>query len=278
MDLKLVKPIEELTPKEILISESSIAEFNNLLDTLEAKYINKVYTADMIKEAKEDKANINKAIKILDRFRIDNKNLYLEPYDKVEYIINKWADRFKKIKSKPDEAIKEVNEKEKKEKLNDITKSFNEMIKEHKVDWLKFNLFFNQKMLNKSYSMSKITEELFMFIKKCKDEIVTVYELDSKYVNQCVAKYQKSCDLAEVLKYNREMLDADKKAEIEANTQVKIEDVKINKPEEKISKQKDLAVYTLTLEFKATRPELVALKQYLVENKIKHKKIIMESK
>ena len=141
----------ELKVEQYQLPEKLSFNFEELKTELEAKvsvYSNMVYTDDQIKLAKADKANLNKLKTALNDERIRRQREYMVPFE----VFKKQIDEIIAIIDKPveviDKRVKEFDERKRQEKLDFITKYFNES--EHPV-WLHLSQIMDGRWLNEVY-------------------------------------------------------------------------------------------------------------------------------
>ena len=113
----------ELKIKEITFPEVIEFNFDELKQEIESRvsmYTNLVYTDEQIKQAKADRANLNKFVKALSDERIKMKKQCLKPYEGFEAKVNELS----KIVQEPialiDKQVREYEEQQKKAKLEKI--------------------------------------------------------------------------------------------------------------------------------------------------------------
>lgn len=215
----------ELKVKEVTLPEVIEFNYQELKNELEAKvsaYSTMVYTDDQIKEAKADKANLNKLKKALNDERIRREKEYLVPFNEFKAKINEIIGIIDKPIEVIDRQIKEFENVQKQNKLEEITKFFNSV--EH-PDWLFLYMIQSDKWTNASTSMKSIQEEIKSKIEQINKDIVTLSNLPefgfeatevyktSLNINKAVSEAQR---MSQIAKAKAEAEAAKARAEEEA--------------------------------------------------------------
>lgn len=209
----------ELKIKEITFPEAIEFNFDELKQEITDKvetYKNLVYSEDQIKEAKKDRANLNKFVKALSDERIKVKKQCLQPYEAFEKKVNELS----KIVQEPinliDQQVKGFEEQQKQEKLDAITDAFNSM---NHPEWLHLSQIMNEKWLNASTSMKAVIDEITLRIEKVDGDIDTLESLP-EFGFEAVQVYKSSLDINKAISEAKRMADIAKaKAEAEAKKQ-----------------------------------------------------------
>lgn len=130
----------ELKIQEVQFPQVIQFNFAELKEEITAKaelYKNMVYTEDTIKEAKADKATLNKFIKVLEDKRKDVKKQCLQPYEDFEKQIKELVTIVNEPVQLIDSQVKAYDEKRKAEKLDQIKAIWEES--DH-PEWLSCNM------------------------------------------------------------------------------------------------------------------------------------------
>ena len=203
MELK----IKQLTIPEVI--EFNFEELKQEITGRVAMYTNMVYTDDQIKEAKADRANLNKFVKALSDERIKVKKQCLKPYEEFETKVNELS----KIVQEPikmiDKQVKEYEEQKKQEKLNEITYFFN--CTDH-PEWLNISQIMNEKWLNTSVSMKSIQEEINSRLEQIEKDLATLSDLP-EFGFEATEVYKTTLNVNEALNEGRRLSEIQKKKE-----------------------------------------------------------------
>ena len=208
----------ELKIKEITFPEVIEFNFDELKQEIESRvsmYTNLVYTDEQIKQAKADRANLNKFVKALSDERIKMKKQCLKPYEGFEAKVNELS----KIVQEPialiDKQVREYEEQQKKAKLEKI-KEYYSGIENPDLQWLKLSAIYNEKWLNASVSMKSIQEEIHSRLEQVESDIKTLSELP-EFGFEATEVYKTTLDINKALNEGRRLSEIQKrKAEHEA--------------------------------------------------------------
>lgn len=293
MELRILSPMEDGFIKKI--------EWNNeeLKEAISAKvqdYKGLQYTEETIKEAKKDKATLNKLRDAIETERKRIKKQCMAPYELFE----KQVKEVLAIVDEPiqliDSQIKEVEEQRRLEKKQKVLEIYEENIGNLK-GILPFAKVFKNEYLNVSKSLKSITEEITALISKVNQDMDVIEELDTKYELQVKDMYVKTLDLSMALRENarleeverklaerrvqqeRERAEAEKRAAAEAQKRVEVQQqIAESIPEEsdkreiveELQQETTPDPQTVTLEFRvtATPEQLQKLKEFLKANNI----------
>jgi hypothetical protein len=187
-----------------------IKDFENLKTELTEKvsvYAKIVYTDETIKDAKKDRAALNKLAKaIADKRKIEKDNI-LERFRKFESECKELETLVTKASGNIDAQVKEYEQGAKERKRAEIIKiweSFN--IKEIELD-----LIFNDKWLNVTTSLEMVKKEMESLINGYKANLEALKTLPFAFEAQ--EYYKKTLNLAEAIQRSKEMEEIQRKKE-----------------------------------------------------------------
>ena len=198
MELRILSPMEDGFVKKI--------EWNNdeLKEAISAKvqdYKGLQYTEETIKEAKKDKATLNKLRDAIETERKRIKKQCMAPYELFEKQVKEVLVIIDEPIHLIDSQIKEVEEQRRLEKKQKVLEIYEENIGNLKVI-LPFAKVFKNEYLNVSKSLKSITEEITALISKVNQDMDVIEELDTKYELQVKDMYVKTLDLSMALREN----------------------------------------------------------------------------
>lgn len=208
----------ELKIKEITFPEVIEFNFDELKQEIESRvsmYTNLVYTDEQIKQAKSDRANLNKFVKALSDERIKMKKQCLKPYEGFEAKVNELS----KIVQEPialiDKQVREYEEQQKKAKLEKI-KEYYSGIENPDLQWLELSAIYNEKWLNASVSMKSIQEEINSRLEQIEKDFETLSNLP-EFGFEAKEVYKTTLDINKALNEGHRLSEIQKrKAEYEA--------------------------------------------------------------
>ena len=206
MELK----IKEITFPEVI--EFNFDELKQEISNRVEMYRNLVYTEDQVKQAKTDRANLNKFVKALSDERIKVKKQCLQPYEAFEAKVNELSRIVQEPIALIDEQVKGYEEKQKQEKLERIKLIF----EKYNFEDFKFEQIFEEKWLNASVSMKSIEEAICAKGEQIKNDLITLSNLP-EFGFEATEVYKRTLDINTALNEGRRLSEIQKrKAEHEA--------------------------------------------------------------
>lgn len=152
----------ELKMEDYQLPEVISFNFEELKTELTDKvhlYETLVYTDEQIKEAKEDRASLNKLKKALNDERIRREKEYMLPFSRFKEQIAELIKIIDKASGAVDTQVKAFEEKQKEERRKNIQEFFDD-IELLSFDWLKLEQIFDERWLNASVTMKAVKTEL----------------------------------------------------------------------------------------------------------------------
>ena len=187
-------------------------------------YETMVYTEDQVKEAKADRAALNRLKKALNDERIRQEKEYMQPFNTFKAQIAELVKIIDNSVSVVDKQVKEFEDQKKAEKLQQIQDFFDSKPFPGNFDGLSFRHFFNPKWLNASVSMKSIQEAIDGKIEQIAKDLAVIDSLPS-YAFEARECYLDTLDLARaVSEAHRLQGQAEKKAAWEAEQQKRKEE------------------------------------------------------
>ena len=185
------------------------------------EYENVVYTDEQMDIAKEERSKFNKAIKGLNAERIRRKKEYLEPFNDFETKVNEVIQIMDNAVAKIDAQVKEYEENLKAEKRAAIEELFNGMGFQL---FVKLDMIFDPKWLNKTVSLKKIEEQLKSELYRIGNDIDTLHNL-SEFSFEATEVYKSTLDISKAIAEGKRLSDIAKaKAAHEAEMKAKAEE------------------------------------------------------
>lgn len=109
-----------------------------------------VYTDEQIKQAKVDKADLNRLRKAMNDERIRRQKEYMQPFNELKAQMDELISIIDKPVALIDSRVKAFEDKEKEEKRAKIAEYFDSV---NPYEWLKLDAIFNKSWLNKTEKM-----------------------------------------------------------------------------------------------------------------------------
>lgn len=229
----------ELKVNEYKLPGQILFNYKELKEELTEKvsvYETLVYTDDNIKEAKADRANLNKLKKALNDERIRREKEYMQPFNDFKTKINEIIGIIDKPVAVIDKQVKEFEEQKKAEKMEAIKEYWTNLLEV--PDGLALEEIFDNKWLNASVSMKSIQDAITASIDKFNQDMATLanlpefgFEAQQVYIssldlNKALAEGQRMTQIAKAKAERKEAMrkiaeeqrkaEEAKKAELEA--------------------------------------------------------------
>nr|BDD44996.1 hypothetical protein 15 [Spirochaetaceae bacterium] len=278
-DLELV--VSERIEGKLLTNAMQIRDFvaERVKDYSPEKYAGKV------KEAKDDRAVLNKAAKELNDRRIELEREFMAPFKEFKDVIGETVKAIQDASSKIGTVITEVEEQERKARRDEIETAY----VESEFTLVSLGRLFDHTWLNKSTSTKKWKAELAAKIEKIQSDLASLDSVED--AEEAKAFYLETLDIgqalqhAQVLKDRRDALQSQQNTESVADTQVPeaTEPEPITATAEPYVRPAETAPapqpvkegmqHTVTLELYGTRDQLAALRRYIDEQGITYRKV-----
>ena len=184
----------ELKVNEITIPERIVFNYEELKAELAERvqmYETLVYTDDDIKQAKTDKANLNKLKKALNDERIRLEREYMEPFNEFKKQVDDLGITLDKAIVNIDSQVKAYEDKKREEKADLISEIWNSI---EKPDWLDFGAIYNDRWLNVTYSLKQIGQEISNAIIKVNNDLLTLREMH-EFSFEAIEEYKRTLDI-----------------------------------------------------------------------------------
>lgn len=202
----------ELKIKEIAFPEVISFNFEELKTEITKKaelYKNMVYTDETVKEAKADKAKLNKFINALEEKRKEVKRQCLQPYEVFERQIKELVAIVDEPVRLIDSHIKDFEDRKKAEKLETIKEYWDDV---ERPEWLTCNQIFDKRWLNATVSLNKVYEAIQERLAKIKIDIETIDKLP-EFSFEALEVYKQTLDLSQAISEGQRLADIQKRKE-----------------------------------------------------------------
>ena len=239
-----------------------------------------VYTEDQIKDAKADRANLNRLKKALNDERIKREKEYMENFNVFKKQINEIISIIDKPCAAIDKQVKEFEDRQKADKYEKIFAIWADLLQSDKIpEAITFNHLYNEKWLNASVSMKSIQEEITAKLDQIVKDLVVIENLPS-YAFEAKDVYINTLDLSKAVSESYRLAEqAKKKAEWEAEQEKRKAEAAAIKPAEpadipctptpEAPPEKEWIKFQALLSIE----EAKALGQYMRDHGIQYKKI-----
>ena len=262
-------------------------------------YKNLAVTADAIKAAKSDRANLNKLKTAVEEYRKDIKRRCLEPYNAFEAQCKELVGIINEPINAIDEQIRVFEDKEKQDKYDALKAHYDSVVGDM-ADTAKFDLIINPKWANKTNKLEDLKGEIEDQIDRVKDELKKLADQysDVPYYAAIVSKYKEALNysaaivLATSLKFEQEQEERRKKkaeealkaaqeaqaAEEQRIQQMAVQPEPVPMPEPTVAVQPvqqtapiaNEPVGMVSFTVKGTKSQIVALREFMKKNGIEY--------
>lgn len=181
MELKVNK-IQQLEPIKFNYEDLKA----NLTESLK-KYKDLVYTEENIKEAKSDRALLNKVSTAINDEKKRIKNILLQPYVEFEEKCKELMGMVNEVSEGIDTQVKAFEKKQSDEKLKQIMNFFIENVGDYK-ELIDFDNIFNERWLNVTYKIDQIETEILHIFTKTKTDMNLI---DTQFADESINKQVK---------------------------------------------------------------------------------------
>ncbi|WP_440452176.1 DUF1351 domain-containing protein [Ruminococcus intestinalis] len=231
------------------------------------------YTEDDIKEAKADRAMINKSSKALNDTRIELEKIYMQPFNKFKDVVKDTCDMLDLTSNSIDLQIKKFEQEEKDAKMKQIREYFDEN-NEYLVN---FDRCFKSNWLNKNKGIAVVKAEI--------NEVLELVEADFDklkehfYSEPCytaiIDRYQNTLDYNNAYHYGVSLVNKALEAATAQNlpqptdTPNQIQ----QPPKQPENNTQSEQVYIRAFKVKVTREQAFALADFMKANNIEFESI-----
>lgn len=191
-----------------------IAEFDNFeeiksfLATRLDAYRNLVYSEDSLKQAKADKATLNKLKKALDTRRKEIKAVYMEPYLRIEAQIKELAAMIDEPLTEIDGFVKGMQEAEKATKRQEIRRFYDTLsapLGELAEPLFASEAFFDPKWANASTKAKSWQEAVREKVAQAASDLRTLQQTGGSHAPALIDRYLETMDMESAKAYQRSL-------------------------------------------------------------------------
>lgn len=292
LELVMKTDLQEATPSAIDFNFEELK--TELAERLE-HYNGLVVTDDGIKEAKADRARLNKLRTAIDSRRKDIKKEYLKPYNDFEGKIKELTLLIDQPIKAIDTQLADYEERRKEAKMGRIKAAYLMSVPEEIADIIPLERILDQKWLNATTTMKAVEEDLENWTKRVNADLLALDTIEPKYQAAVKQKYIESLDVTRAIAHRDQLKEAEEafrareaekkareeemaalKAKREAEAKSEPQTDKLNITSEKmreIPMEPQEKLYALRLEFHVTRDQAIALREFIDSNQIIYRKL-----
>lgn len=165
----------------------------NLTEML-AAYTGRVYTPETIKDAKADRAAVNKLDKQLSDAARSAKAFYMKPLEEFLQSTKQMQTRCKAVSGAIDQQVKAVEEAERQDKQDALRAVYADCIGELR-ELIPFDRMLVSQWLNKTYDLAKASRELRRDVETRRKELKIIQDTCGEDAEACKLEYLRVLDL-----------------------------------------------------------------------------------
>ena len=279
--LKIIKPTFngqiEAKISQLGTIESNMTDVKSFVEQLKGYYQDVKFDENSLKEAKEEKAKINKFKSEVADYRKDIIKQWKEPVDNFEKSAKEVESLLTETYDIINNQVSAYDNQKKQEKENNLRDYFKELQESTRIDFVTFeNANLN---ITLTATEKALKEQLRVFFDKIKTDLEIIDTMDNKI--EILAEYKTNLDLkksilvvserkereAEEIKRQPE-LAKQKEEESKTTTAENLSNEdEIIAPKE-IKQEQEEKIYTMTFKVSGTMEQLKELKEYLKERKL----------
>ncbi len=182
-----------------------------------AAYTGRVYTPDTIKDAKADRAAVNKLDKQLSDAARSAKAFYMKPLEEFLQSAKQMQGQCKAVSGAIDQQVKAVEEAERQDKQDALRTVYADCIGELR-ELIPFDRLLVSQWLSKTYDLAKASRELRKSVETRREELRLIRETCGEDAESCTTEYLRELNLnAALVEHSRRQnaRDAQRRSEAE---------------------------------------------------------------
>ena len=188
------------------------------LETALADFQNRVYTEDMLTDAKADRAKLNKLRDAIKAERISREKEYMQPFIEFKNQANELCELIDKASAGIKEQLDTFEEKRLAEKTEAIRVLYDDIVSNYDLPFLTLEKILNDKWLNKTTSDKAIAGEITEICEKIIKDMEVIKRLPD-YSFEATEAYKATLDLNKALEEGERISKiAEQKKIVEAET------------------------------------------------------------
>ena len=254
-----------------------------------AEYKAIAYTDEQESEMRKDRATLNKLVTAFEDQRKQVKKFYQAPYDKFEAQVKEVLQPVREAIKTIDAGLSEIDRDYRLKKTNKMRKLYEASVGDLK-GILPFEKTIREEWYKKSITDKKLAQGYTDLFGRIRSDLESLEELPERFRDKAMLRYMETYSLSDALRegkrleeVERAMEDRRKKQEEEAarKAEIKKEEKKAETsesytaPQETIEQNASTEEPVMRLDFRVwgTREQLMALRQYMIDNHLKFGKV-----
>ncbi len=238
-------------------------------------YEHLVFNDEQVKEAKDERASINKTVKKVADYRKDTVDKFNKPLEEFVKTAKETESILKEASNCIDVQIKKYEEEEKQAKKKECEELFDNLVGDLS-ELISFEKIFDNRWLNKTTKMSEVEQDIKNIIEKVNTGLQAIKELNSEFETELINTFLQDYDLSKAIMKNTQLKAQKEKL---AKTEVAKEETKqeimkemVNKPVEDVEDERNI-IKSYTLKITANYTKMTALRKFMEINDIKFEKV-----
>ena len=177
----------------------NLDEVQTNIDTMLASFTGRVYTADEIKLAKSDRAQVNRLDKQLAEAAKAIKDTYLEKVNPTLDRISKMRGQVKQVSATIDQQVKNVEDAEKEDKRKALELIYRDAAGDDLAPLIPFKRIMDQRWLNKTVSLDTAGRELRKALETHREALRIIRDTCGEDAEACTTEYLRALSLNDAL-------------------------------------------------------------------------------
>lgn len=287
MELKIYNPQDDGFVQKI---EWNYEELKTEVVAAADSYAVSVYTDDTIKQAKADRARLNKFVDALKGKRTEIRKKLLEPDEQFGKEVQEIIGIVQRALDNIDGQVKDYERRQREEKTAKVRDFYDSNIHEDIITYLPFERVMKPEYALASTTMKSIKEEILSLIQKVDEGLAILNEVDSPYVGEMKEVFLRTYDIGAAMAERNRLeaaeqkrqeyvaeqarIKAERDARIKAEAQEvinagkQVQTAPVPAPQPKTETVED-PVNVIDFRVYVTRSQAVALKDFLNNNGIR---------
>lgn len=240
-----------------------------------------VVTEDAIKDAKADRAKLNKLREAMDTRRKEIKKEWMAPYSAFEAKVKELTSLIDQPIGAIDSQLKAYEELRRQEKQAKIAEAYDAIVPANLQEIIPLSRIQSPKWLNATATMKSIEEELAEKVKRTNADMMVLDTVEPEYAAAVRETYIRTLDIERAMSQKKALQDAaeafrqreEAKAARTPEPPAQPAVEARNEPPAMQPEPEEIHVYVLRLEMQLTREQANELKKFLTVNNITHRKI-----
>lgn len=240
-----------------------------------AEYKSIAYIDADVVAMKKDRADINRFINALDNERKNKKKQYMEPYTVFEQQVKDALQPLKEAESYIKKGLDEIEQQYRDAKAEKMREYYEKHAGDLK-ELVPFTKTIREEYYKRAFTDKKLEQGYIDFFVRIREDLNALNELPERFRDKAAMKYMESFSISDALREGKRLEDLENLMQ-ERKRKKEAEPTQAHqKPEQEQPKQ---ATYQpeniMRLDFRVwgTREQLMGLRQYMIDNKIKFGKV-----